>query len=295
MSDDSRPRRSLLGRLDDAMVPRLQRGARGVRRVVAWPGRVLARFDRRFLGGRPARVGAEHRGLVAFVAVLLAFGGSLVHVQRYPELRQQDAADAASPAEGDVAAVGPVTGARVEPYLQDRADALADAPTGRRAAVVSFVEFRTAEAVAEQIEGLVAHEVLYQVPERDPAPERLAVSGDLVASVEDLLAERVEQLEQEEADVASTLETTDDPEFREDFQARLDELRSLRNTLVDDPQVVYAVVVTGPVADLRRVASADAVRLVDLAPVGTDPDETTFHGVLPTADGRFAHGRAVDA
>lgn len=287
--------RSVLGRVDDALVPVLQRGARGVTRGLGWPARLLARFDRWFLGGRPARAVHEHRTLVAFVVVALAFAGTLVHFQRYPELRQQQtSAGPGGSGDADVAAVGPVTGASVDPYLSERRQALAAAPDdAERLAVASFSDFRTAQAVAEDVGDLTVHEVLHQLPEREPRPQRLAVDGDLVGAVEELLAQRVAELEEEEADVASTLETTDDPDFREDFQARLDELQALRNTLVDDPRIVFAVVVEGRVDRLRALAGRDEVRLVDLAPEGTDVGTTTFHGVLPTAGTRFEHGRTV--
>lgn len=285
--------RSALGRIDDAVVPRLQQAAGGVRRGLGWPARMLGRFDRWFLGGRPARTVDEHRGLVAFVIVLVAFTGTLVHFQRFPELREQTSSGTGGAAT-DVAAVGPVMGASVDRYLSDRRDALEGAPADqRRVAVVSLTEFRTASEVDEQLDGLTVHEVLYRLPASEAVPERLPVSGDLVDAVDARVAERIAEVEQEEEDVTSTLETTDDPEFQEDFEARLDELAALRNTLRTDPRIVFGVVVEGEVEALRGLAGSPEVRLVDLAPEGTDVDTTTFHGVLPTSTDRFEQGRAV--
>lgn len=300
-SPGSAPKRSVLARVDDAVVPRLQRGLRTTGHGLAWPKRALHRLDRRFLGGRPARAAHEHRGLVALVIVVVAFGAGLANFQRYPELREQERAEQAgtdtgqSTSAGDAAqAVGPVSGAEVEPYLQARRQALAQAPEdGGRVAVVSFTDFRTAEEVAGDLEGLQVHEAGYRLPEREPRPEYLPVDDDLVAAVDTMITERVEELEQEEADVASTLETTDDEDFREDFEARLDELRAQRNTLSSDPAILFSVVVEGPTERLRALAAREPVRLVDLAPEDTDPATTTFHGVLPTATDRFDHGRTV--
>lgn len=302
-SDDptpgSAPKRSVFARIDDAAVPRLQRGLRATGHALAWPKRALRRLDHRFLGGRPARAAYEHRGLVALVIVAVAFGAGLANFQRYPELREQERAGSGtgqSPAPGGATdAVGPVSGAEVEPYLQGRREALADVPEGEdRVAVVSFTDLRTLEEVAGELDGLRVHEAGYRLPERDPRPEYLPVDGDLVAAVETMIAERVEEIEQEEADVASTLETTDDPDFVEDFEARLDDLRAQRNTLSSDPALLFSVVVEGTTGRLRELADREPVRLVDLAPEDTDPATTTFHGVLPTAEERFEHGRSVD-
>lgn len=292
-ADGARRDRSAFERIDDAIVPRLQQAAGGVRRGLGWPSRVLHRFDRWFLGGRPARTVDDHRGLVAFVVVLLAFTGTLVHFQRFPELRDP-APTGVGDSATDVAAVGPVVGASVDRYLSERRDALASAPAdARRVAVVSFAEFRTVTEAAEQLGGLTVHEVLYRMPRGEVAPERVPVRGDLVEAVESLVAERIAEIQQEEADVASTLETTDDQEFQADFRARLDELAALRNTLQTDPAIVYAVVVEGRVEALRGLAGSPDVRLVDLAPAGTEIDTTAFHGLLPTATDRFRRGRTV--
>ena len=97
--DEARPP-SRLRRLDDALVPALQRTATA-------PGRLFRGLDRWFLGGRPARAVTEHRGVAAFLVVGLMFGAVAVHAQRYPEL-QRAAREAAGPTTpwGDAGAGG---------------------------------------------------------------------------------------------------------------------------------------------------------------------------------------------
>lgn len=300
---------SRLRRLDDVLVPRLQRLARPVGRVLGFPARLLHALDRRFAGGRPARAAHEHRGLVAFVAVAIAFGAAAVNFQRYPALQQQarqaaqNSGAPASPGDGvpggdnDAASsgsVGPVVAGEVEPYLASRRDALAEAPADEvRVAVVSFDAFLEPGEVDDLLAGVDVQLVQYRLPERTPRPAEVEVADDGVAARLDTeIDQLVAELEQEEAEVASTLESgVEDPAFRADYEARLDELVALRNTLRSDPAIVFASVVRGPVEALRELARREAVRLVDLAPVDAPPQDTTFYGVLPTDRDHFTFGR----
>lgn len=307
-SNASAPR-SRLRRLDDAVVPRLQRAARPVGRVVGLPGRLLHGLDDRFAGGRPARAVQANRGIVAFLVVGLAFGATTVHSQRYPVLQErarQAAENQGQPVDADdvvpggdndigsVASVGPLLSSRVEPYLASRGQALVSAAEDAdRVAVVSFDGFLQPGEAADLLDAVEVHLVQYRLPERTPRPAEVQVDdGRLVASVERELADLVAELRREEAEVASTLESDiADEEFRADYEARLDELSGLRNILTADPAVVFAAVVTGDVVDLRRLDARAPVRLVDLAPPGTPVDETTFFGILPTDQDRFSFGR----
>ncbi len=306
--DTSPPSR--LRRLDDVLVPRLQRLARPVGRVLGLPGRLLRGLDDRVAGGRPARSVREHPGLLAFVAVLLLFGAATVNFQRYPRLREQarQAAEnqGAPAAAGDVVpggdndsasvgTVGPVVATAVDPYLASRREALAAADDGERVAVVSFDTFLEPGEAATVLQGLDAHLVQYRLPERTPRPAEVQVAdagiqGQLAAEIDDVVA----TLQQEEAEVRSTLESgVEDESFRADYEARLDELVALRNTLRSDPAIVFAAVVTGPVDALRELAGRDTVRLVDLAPPDVPVAETTFYGVLPSDQERFTFGRQI--
>lgn len=306
---------SRLQRLDDALVPRLQQGVRPVGWVLGLPGRLLRGLDDRVAGGRPARAAHEHRGVVAFVVVALLFAATAVHFQRYPVLqeRARQVADAQGGQPGggggvaDTGAadgsddepapgtVGPLVGSQVDPYLTSRRDALDAAPADEdRVAVVSFGSFLEPDEAEALLAGLEVHRVQYRLPERTPRPAEVEVDGgDVAGALQARIDELVDELRAEEDEVASTLESgVEDEDFRADYEARLDELGGLRNTLSSDPAIAFAVVVTGPVADLRALADADEVRVVDLAPVGTQVGATTFFGVLPTDRDRFGFGRA---
>jgi hypothetical protein len=303
----SRPE-SRLRRLDDALVPRLQRGARPVGSVLGLPGRMLRRLDDRFAGGRPARAVRRHRGVVAFVVVAVAFAATAVHFQRYPVLqeRARQAAENQGVPGGDdggvpgggnddapAASVGPLVGAQVEPYLASRDDALEAATADEeRVAVVSFASFLEPAEAEDVADDLEVHLVQYRLPERTPRPAEVEVDDGIAASLGERVAELVGELRAEGDEVASTLESgVEDEDFRADYEARLDELRGLRNTLTSDPAIAFAVVVTGPVDALRALADDERVRVVDLAPPDTPVDSTTFHGVLPTDRDRFTFGR----
>jgi hypothetical protein len=307
----SAPERSRLQRLDDALVPRLQRILRPVGAVLALPARGLRRLDERVASGRLARGVTEHRAMTAFMIVAVAFGATAVHAQRYPELRQaaqQAEQQQVLPGDGtesddDVVAppvagvVGPVRAARVAPYLADRRAALAALPDGGTAlAVVSFAEFAgPAEVLGWLPDDVTVVAAQYRLPERDPIPNEVPVSdGDLAGSIESAVGALVTELRDEEEQVASTLESgVSDEDFRRDYEARLDELRAVRNVLSADPRILFAVVVEGPVRSLKSLAAHDAVRLVDPAPPEVEIASTEFYGVLPTDEERFSFGRPI--
>jgi hypothetical protein len=289
-----------LARIDAAFVPRLQRLARPLRRVAGAPVALLTALDDRVAGGRPARSAIRNRSLVAFVTVLVLFGAGLVQFERYPELRAQESqveptpvADATEPMDaGDGTMFGPVIGARVDPYLEARQRELDAADADEvRFALISFDNFVTPERAEELAVGVDLLRVQYQLPEREPRPEETLLTGDLADELGLFLADLIDTLREEEQQTASMIETTEDPDFRADFEARVDELRGLRNTLQQDPRIVFALVVRGTVADLRQIGQDADVRLVDLVPRDADIDALRLHGILPTDHDRFTYGR----
>lgn len=293
-----------LRRLDDTLVPRLQRLARPVGQALGAPGRWLRALDRGTFGGRPARFARDHRGTVAFLTVALIFGAAYVNFERYPDLREAErvaAVDQARPgsaaSETDqdtgTTAVGPAVGTSVDEYLAARRDALAAAPAGdQRVAVVSFGAFLAPNTVADLLARLEVSSLQYQFPERSPRPAQLDVDDDMVASTDRVITSTISDVQAEEDEVRSLLDSgVESAEFEADYEARLDELVALRNTLTQDPRVVFAAVARGSVADLRRLASDPQVRLVDLAPAGTEVAGTGFYGILPTATDRFEYGQ----
>jgi len=295
-SDDTR-----LARIDAALVPRLQRLAGPLRRVGGAPAAVLTALDDRVAGGRPARTALRNRSLVAFVTVLVLFGAGLVQFERYPELRAQESrvdptpvADVTEPMDPDGGTMfGPIIGARVDPYLDARQRELDAADDDQvRFAIISFDDFVTPEAAEQFVASVDLLRVQYQLPEREPRPEETLLTGGLSDELGQFLDDLIDTLREEEQQTASMIETTEDPDFRADFEARVDELRGLRNTLAQDPRIVFALVVRGTVADLRQVGQDAGVRLVDLVPQDADIDALRLHGILPTDRDRFTHGRA---
>jgi hypothetical protein len=294
------PDHTRLAQIDAAFVPRLQRLARPLRRAAGAPVELLTTLDDRVAGGRPARSAIRNRSLVAFVTVLVLFGAGLVQFERYPELRALESRvdpspvpDVTEPMDPDGGTMfGPIIGARVDPYLDARQGELADADGDEvRFAVISFDDFVAPERAQELVGGLTLLRVQYQLPEREPRPEETLLTGDLADELGLFLADLVATLREEEQETASMIDTTEDPDFRADFEARVDELRGLRNTLMQDPRIVFALVVRGTVTDLRPLGQEPGVRLVDLVPRDADIDALRLHGILPTDRDRFTHGR----
>ena len=299
-TDESRP---LLGRLDDAVVPGLQRAVRA-------PGTSLRSLDRGIKDGQFALFMTRHRAFASLVVAGLLFGATAVHAQRYPELQEQqrltaspvsspDGMDAEDPTLPDqrITAVGPLNGAQVAPYLDERERSVdAVAPEDDVVAVVSFADYVSADEAAGLLPpGVVVHEAQYVLPERDPVPATIEVAdGDLAATVGSHIDVLIEQMRDEEGEVQSLLDSgVESEDFRADYEARRDELRSTRNLLAAGGEIVFAVVVSGTADDLRDLAEADQVRLVDAVTGVVDVETAAFYGILPTDRERFTYGRPV--
>lgn len=301
VSDD----RSALRRLDDAVVPALQRAARATTSFLASPLRGLRRWEERFANGRPERFLWRNRQALALVVALIAFAGSYVHLQRYPDL----AAGADGPRPGPVPGptvgptggdlpggsivVGPAEGAVLADYVQERRDALAEAPEGERLAVVSFEEYVTPERAAELIpDGFEPVSIQLRLPDGQMEPFTVEVEDGIASAAEDAIAGERQRIADEEAEFEELLGsgTVEDEDFLEEFRQQLERLKAVRNLLDSGAGTVFAVVVEGPVEDLRELADEDAVRLVDLAPEEADAASSTFYGLLPDDDERATYG-----
>lgn len=297
--------RSALRRLDDAVVPALQRGARATASFLASPLRGLRRWEARFAHGRPERFLWRNRQALVLVVALIAFAGSYVHLQRYPDLAA--GADGprpgavpgptAGPTGGDLpggsAVVGPAEGAALADYVRERQDALAEAPDGERLAVVSFGEYVTPERAAELIpDGLEAVSVQLRIPDEQMEPFTIEVEDGIASAADEAIAAERQRIADEEAEFEELLGsgTVEDEDFLEEFRQQLERLKAVRNLLDSGAGTVFAVVVEGSVGDLREVADDDGVRLVDLAPEEADPDSSTFYGLLPDDDERATYG-----
>lgn len=302
MSGASRPP-SWLARLDDRVVPVLQRGARRTAAVLGAPFRALLRLEDRFAPG-PVRVLLRFRQFLVLLAALVLFGGSYVHLQRYPELRAAQArgggATPASQAEGSpspgvaLIAVGPTVDADVAAYVRDRRAALVAADEAdERTAVVSFAGYLTAEEVSGRLgDGVEVVQVQIRVPAAEQQPVAVAVDGALAASVRGAVELERERIAEEEKALRELLESgsVEEEDFEEVYRADLDRLAAAREVIDTGAGTVFAAVVRAPVADLRALAEREGVRLVDLAPTEADPAAATFYGLLPEDRERTTFG-----
>ncbi|MDP9023190.1 MAG: hypothetical protein M3N57_10975 [Actinomycetota bacterium] len=336
----SRPARdrTALQRLDDRVVPVLQRGAhatarrmggawpvraarrtgRGLARVVTWPFRlsvvrrigrlvvlilaaplsVLARAGRSvggwLIADRTVGLLERHRQGLALAAAVIAFLGSYVHMQRYPDLRaDRPARGAMAPSSGanadtdpaSAVAVGPAVGVLVAAHVDERHRALAEVPDGEeRLAVVSFGRYLTAAEVAERLPADVTAVVgLLRVPAEGEEPFRVALGRRPAAAIEAAVAAHRRSLAEDSKHLRSLVasRTVEDPTFEGFYEQDLQRLEAALEVIARDSGVVFAVVVRGPVTALRGLVDRPDVRLVDVAPAEADAATARFYGILP--------------
>lgn len=292
-----RQRPGFVRRVDDAVLPEIDRLAQRAGRWLGTPFRAATRREQDLFGGRLARSLWRHRQELLLVAALLAFAGSYLHLERYPDLRRQVAARAgADPAEvgepdpvpllrADTVVVGPAPGAHIAHHVRERQATLAAAEDDvRRVAVVSLTAYSTADELAALLPaGVAAYEVLARAPGREQPARLIAVDGPLAATVHEAVRAERRRIAAEEAALRAQLEagTVTGAGADHDAQAQVDRLAATRNLLDAGAGIVYAVVVEAPVATLRQLATHAAVRLVDLAPTGTEAGQVRAVGLLP--------------
>lgn len=286
-----------LYRLDERVVPRLQRGARATARGLGAPFRAAARWEGRL--GDGAVLGAlwRHRQLLLLAAAVVVFAGSYVHFQRYPQLygSTTDGDPVAAPTatggtetarpDGEVTTVAPPRQGELASYLRERRQALAAADGDEeRIAVVSLGDYLTGEEAAAVLEGVEVLELRLRVPAEEQDPFAAEVGDEAIPDVVAAAVRDVrDEVASEEEQIRELLEsgTVDDPEYEEFYRAELDRLAAIRSLIDSGAATVYGAVVRGTVADLRAVAARDGVRLVDPAPGGVDPDASVFEAILP--------------
>lgn len=300
MNDARSPRGSWLRRLDDRVLPAVRHGMHSLGQRAGRPFDVFRRLDDGVAGGRLAASIHRNRQFVALLAALIAFTGSFVHMQRLSDPsttvadgQRGDRGVTGEAAESDAVAVGPSRGTDVETYVAERAAALASAPEGTRLAVVSFDAYRTAEeAEALVLDTVETHHVQLRIPLEDSEPLTVSVGEDIVTSVDAALGAEREAIAAEEEEFRQLLEsgTVTDSEFESFYEAEVDRLTAVRNLLDSGTGTVFAVVVEAPVERLRELTATDGVRLVDLAPEGTTPQDTAFYGLLPDGGETVAFG-----
>lgn len=157
--------------------------------------------------------------------------------------------------------IGPLPGAPLASYAARQRAVLADVD-GRRSAVVWFTRYRSEPEAREVLGGLRVRALFVAAP----GGGGRAVDGPLAEWVE---AER--RAAREERAALEGMLDTQDPAFAAQFRADIARLDALLDALDDDHDVVFAAAVEADAADLRRLAGAPAVRLVDVGPRSLPP------------------------
>lgn len=261
---------------------------------------------------RVGRLYRLRRG-VTLLLVAMAFAGTLVHLDRYSEQREREAAereaaeqqDVRRPGDGvateDVLAggaqvVGPALGADLPTYVGARREALDGAADGSepRVAVVSFAEYAAPADVLDILpSGSAVRFAQVRIPAEGLTPfETEVVGGDLIGSVERALDAPMSQLASEEQEARTLLEsgTVEDEEFVRDLQLRIEELAAVRNLVNSGSGLIFAVVIEAPLDALQALAEDQRVRLVDLASAEIEIENSGFYGLLPEDDEVATYG-----
>lgn len=250
----------------------------------------------------PARTAGQRPFIAVVAGVVLVIGATAVadRVPVQPDASagpSDDTLVVPSPEPGRTAqVVGPVQGAEVAAYLDDRTAALLDAPEDVDTAVVSFTDVLTpGDAAALVGSSVEVRALLYRLPlpQATPRTVRVGPADDPAAALAADLGGRLEDLR---ADRDATLDlldsgTVEDDEFLADYERRVAELDAAI-AAASAGRVVHAVVVRGDLGALRALVDAVGVRLVDPAPPGTDVSLSVFAGLLPTDTGTVTAGRA---
>lgn len=265
----------------------------------------LTRLDRRAVPGLVRRP-----ELVFFMIAVVALGAGLARLSMAtadpaPGERARDqVVSPEGPQDDGPIRVGPTRGVDLDEYVAVRVDTLATLataePAARTVAIVSFVDYLEPHAV----EGLFAERPLDVLGARyhlaGGAAEttadalergRFAVSGALDTALVSGLRDAAAEADDAAAELATIIETTDDEEFVEVYAADRDRLQAAADRVgAQGCACLYAVEVTGNLADLHDLAADGLVRLVDIAPPGTGERTVTLDAILPHASGTFVPG-----
>lgn len=298
--------RDRLAAMDHWVVPRLQRLAASTARRVDDASRTLVALEDGLADGWPVGLVTRHVRVVAFLVASMLLAGAAVHMDRYAGTQEasdgvQEITEAGEArasggllAGGEGVEVGPTVGEAVDAYISRRSgDVLRLDAVAVRVAIVSFREPLDAGALATLLADLDLLRVQFLNPQASSRPLSSEVEGSIARTIEGAVA-AVQTMAAEERDNAQALlddGNITDPSFADDYRRRVVEMEELLQLLDGDPAIVFAVVVEGDGATLRRVADQSAVRLVDVAPAETSLPDSGFWGLLPTDTEIVTFGR----
>jgi hypothetical protein len=219
------------------------------------------------------------RALAALVAFLFASSTAVV-LTRADEGESTDVPTVRG--EPVYAGTGPLPGTDVPTYVVSRTDALPRA-RGRVTAVVSLRAYATEREAQASLVGLDVVGLLVAPPGGVPT----VVTGGL----DRWAARQRAEAEAELTNLASMLETTEDPDFRAEFQADMGRLAGLLEHLDPQGDVVFGVVVVVDAGELPMLAEREDVRLVDVVAEGEPDDPSVFTGLRPEETARAGDPR----
>lgn len=216
------------------------------------------------------------RALAALVAFVFASGVAIVLTRSADE---SAAVDDAPAVEGEpvFSGAGPLPGADVPTYVTARTDALPRAE-GRVTAVVSFREYSVEREARASLAGVDVLGLLVAAPGGVP----VVVTGGL----DRWAARERAEAEAELTNLATMLETTEDPDFRAEFEADLARLTGLLEHLDPRAPIVFGAVVRVHATELRVLADGADVRLVDVVSREAPDDLVVLAGLRPEETGR---------
>ena len=217
----------------------------------------------------------ERREAVKLVTRLLTAALAVVVAAAAATLLTRDDDDGFG---GDVSlinAIGPLAGRDLTTYVADRRNELAEV-TGRRAAVVSLVDYASEADARRLFDGLTVRALLVAAPGGEPT----LVQGDLGQWAEQTRADAAEERRQFEA-LLPTYDPETEPDFIETARTEIGRLEKLEAAAAPDGPVVFAVLVVADQPDLRRLGSTTGVRLVDVGESAQVPESRRIRGLRP--------------
>ena len=221
------------------------------------------------------RVKREHLiwAAAAIVVVVLGVGLAALIAQRRVDNKEKAQLLGQSESGGAVASIGPLDGTTLADYLPARQSALQKA-TGERTAVVSLDHYAT-EPEARAAVGPAKVVALLAAP---PGAAPSLVTGDMATWAQQ---QRADTTKERDGDQEYLKNGVDDPDFRAFYQSEVTRLNKVLTGIDPNGKVVFAVVVTGPAADLQALAKRAGVRVVDVGPSAKVNDQTTYNGIRP--------------
>ena len=174
-------------------------------------------------------------------------------------------------------AIGPLQGLDVINYVGTRQKELADA-TGRRAAVVSFQSYMKEADARRVLEPVSVDALLVAAPGGKP----VIVREELATWATRTKTEAAEERGQfEELLRSGGYDPKVDKDFIEDANLQIERLKKLEKAADPNANVVFGAAVVADAGALKRLATVQGIRLVDVGAEAELPDDARLRGIRP--------------